>query len=218
MLFLDKTIRSYQATKSALKDFHSVLFEHVHKKEYVPCARSIGLYKKKKIVFPHEACTDMFTDYLIYSWPEKGKSIVDTFSTENADHFSLLSGMQRNVFSVFGVEGLGNHRLKCTDLLREGLVEEVIDFGLSRSASSGFVFISRLLKYDDFCCFSGAGFPAFSDILLEDILFDVASFLDKRKVESPADLGPKDERMLEAMIIKQCVRHRAYENFSTEDV
>lgn len=49
-------------------------------------------------------------------------------------------------------------------------------------------------------------------------MFDVASFLDKRKVESPVDLGPKDERMLEAMIIKQCVRHRAYENFSTEDV
>lgn len=218
MLFLDKTIRQYQSTKSSMMDFHSELLKMVQKKNYSTCARSLGLYKKKKLYFPDESCVDIFTDFSIYSWPSKDKAPVQTYKDADGSKSKLLNGMRRNVFSLFGVESIGNHKLKCTDLLREGLAEEVIDVGLSRSATSGFVFASRLLKFDDFCCFSGAGFPAFDDGLLEDILFDVSFFLDKCGVEEPADLGPKDETRLEAIIIKQCIRHEAYERFSTEDV
>ncbi|WP_027186142.1 hypothetical protein [Desulfovibrio inopinatus] len=218
MLFPDETIQRYQTTKSALKDFHSELFQRVPKKEYAPCARAIGLYKKKQLFFPEDACIGIFADCLIYSWPSKEKSPVATFSTDDHHQLALLSGMQKNVFSLFGMENIGSNRLQCADLLKEGHTEEVIDIGLSRSARSGLIFASRLLRYDDFCCFSGAGFPVFSDELLKDIISGVSLFLDKCNVESVADLGPQEETKLEAIIIKQCVRHKAYEHFFTEDV
>lgn len=218
MLFFDSTLRRYKETKSQLKEFHSELLRTIPKRELTTCAKSLGMYKKNKLYFPSNSCVDIFTDYLIYSWPAKGESPVDSFETDCPNKLHLLSGMQRNVFSLFGVEVIGNFRLKCRDLFREGLVEEIIDINMSHHPSPVFMFASRLLKFDDFCCFTGAGFPVFSNELLMDLMLDVSLFLEKNGVESVDDLSSKKETVFESIVIKWCIKHGAYKHYESKSL
>jgi hypothetical protein len=216
LLFLDKKIRQYQSAKRSLIELHQDLFANVGKDKILSCAKKLSLFKRGEIVFPAEECADAFADFLIYSWPTKDTCEVATVKFE--DDQDLFHGMQNNLFSIFIVKSLGDSKVRVEDIFRSGLVQDVYDLNLSKSVKGELLFATRLLKFSNFSCFSGAGFPVVSNEMLNDVQSSTDRLLKRYNAISVQDLSPLQETEFEAMVIKLCLKHKAYEFFLTEDI
>jgi len=173
------------------------------------CAKKLGLWKDKTLVFPSEAATDVFMDYLVYDWYQDGlnafgRRLKERPPAPGSDLEKVLLATQHAFYAILEVtEVLPEVGIRARDQLgdRDCLI---LDMGLSQSAHVGTLLASRLVPFEDFAITSGAGMPVDRPLVKKLMSHPLAQPRGGGAGTSPG-LAPEEAVTLSTFIIRTCL-------------
>jgi len=162
----DMTVSEYLGirdayTKLALR----ILRKCTNKQMLLKAAEEIGIIKNGLIVSEDDSDEDVVSDFLIYDYRTKHKSIMELFlDTEPAlldEEFDLLEAMLDAEFSFYEIIAVNpaSYSLQLYDMIQDKRMH-LIDTGFSRSVKPGHLIATRLVRISErMCMTSGVSFP-----------------------------------------------------------
>ncbi len=157
-------VARYQRLRAMSKNLNSAMVQRLARDALQEGGRKLGILQDGTFVFGNEDDTSVLMDYCLYHVRRNGRTAVEQYCCDHpplagTDEAACLRAMQNAIYSLFRVDaaepGVG---LAVTDMATDEQYL-LVDMGLSETAKPGFVFLSRLLLFDEFAATGGAAIP-----------------------------------------------------------
>lgn len=157
-------VARYQRMRAVSTRLNNMLIQRLAADALREGGRKLGLLHDNTFVFDSEDETAVLMDYCLYHVQRNGRNAIEQYVSDHppvagTDEATCLRAMQDAIYSLFRVDAAEpDVGVAVTDVAtdRQYLL---VDIGLSRSATPGTVFFSRLLLFDDFATTNGAAIP-----------------------------------------------------------
>jgi hypothetical protein len=152
---------AYLRLRQAQRALNKVLSRMVSGKGYEECARALGFWQNRTMVFDDEEDVQLLADFAIYEYRAGGQNAVERFIQRGAvegttDEGIVLEAMRQARFTVVEIEEIvpqvGARALD--RLYDESFL--LADVSLSETGAPGVVLATRLLTFSTFSMTSGA--------------------------------------------------------------
>ena len=200
----------YPRLKRIRRDWNDQLVKMVSKEEMERCATLLGFMGKEGVlIFDCEEDAEVLYDFAIHECARNGTNAPQRLLARadpgmDPDARRVLQGLASARFGLYMVE----QRLEgCGARVRNTIqneVHEVVDVGLSQTASPGALFVGRLIDVGGFWISTGAVVP----VLPEDI--ERAAPRLRALDEDTRKGAPNAEVRFKAMLMETACRARAY--------
>lgn len=173
------------------------------------CARRLGIWKNKALVFNAESELSLLFDYRIFAYRPHGITEAEKYYRIHhhrlpPDEQALLSNIANARYRIFSIDNiLTNDSLDATDIIRKERFK-LIDTQLPKSAKPGLVLAGHIISFGEYSVQTG------SLLLIDSILLNCEEIdrLFSRFVSLPDgsyDLKPLVEEKLASIIIKRSI-------------
>jgi hypothetical protein len=188
-------LKEYRAIREAGIELGQKIFNlstGIFKNELISAAKLLHMWDGKIIVFDAESDTEILMDFMVFEKPTQNAPAYQRFYDSKPE----LTGLQRenmngilnfysSLFEVKHIDSI-NNMLVFVDLLDANRKEyELMDVGLSQTASVGYIFYTRLIPIRDINMTSGMAF-VFENIFKDKLLsaISLVAFKKRRKLTS----------------------------------
>jgi len=161
---------NYPRIRATLMELHHQLLKLPNKDDVSTCARHLGLWHKKTVVFNNNSEASLLAEYQVYAYRPCGFNLAELYLRLNRArlsefHLKLLERMSAARFAVLVVDAVGNDEtLRVTDVLC-GDTFIVLDQGLSRSLRPKQGIAGHIVDLGDFSIQTGAMVPVDQELM-----------------------------------------------------
>lgn len=169
----------YQSYREAGRPLNDKLIKAAGQSAMKNSARLLGILKNDKFIFDSETEMDWLCDFMLNEYRNKdGQNILQLYLEKhdaalNTEERKILTARIASGCSLFEIKAADKNTstLLLADVFNEGNETEIVDRGLSLSASQQkgrFLIFCRILRFEDFN--STSGVSAVFDKDIEDLL------------------------------------------------
>lgn len=185
----------YRAIREAGTELSRKIFKYSvddNKHEIISSAKLLGFWNGKMIVFGTDSDSETLMDFMVFEKSTQNVPAYIRFHRSNPELDDLqqenmngIHNFHSSLFEVISVDPIGNTAV-LEDLLDASRKEyQLMDIGMSKTATTGFVLFTRLIPIRDVNMTSGVSFlfeRIYKDKLLSAI--SLAAFKKRRKLTS----------------------------------
>lgn len=161
-------IARYRRLRARQAKLHTAIFETVPRAQVLRAGRLLGCQAGGRVCLETESQIDMFVDFVIYCVRTRGRTPVERYSAKALKDAANLGRDDRILLEAMGQARYGIYEVACADAQGKVVVRdrmdgstelELLDLNMSRTATSGLLFGSNLIPFDDCWITTGAFVP-----------------------------------------------------------
>lgn len=212
----------YPRIRATLMDLHHQMLRLPNKDDVSTCARHLGLWHKKNVVFNNNSEVSLLANYQVYAYRPRGFNLAELYLRLNRaslDEFrvELLTRMSAAHFAVLKVEAVGkNETLRVIDVLRRDTLT-LVDQGLSSSLCANQAIAGHLLDLGDFSIQTGAMVPADRELLRAEEPMRVLTAIGGPAEGGAFRITPGDGAKLARAVVAAAIRQGYTEHVHYSD-